>query len=170
METLKLLPDKARGELSCTQLLGNPLKGSNTGTRRLFIEQSTFAQEADLKFPIDKSQVSFQNYERGLLLRFNSINQTALLPLPFDRDQSIKLGGGEETVKPARFTTFWILLKLGVPLRIARNFNGTRGSRGPEYIVDPTSVSIESADGSLQLYSSGYDFLSIKEFFGSLVT
>lgn len=168
MSQLTLLPDNERAQWTCSQLLGKPLKRGITGTKRLFVEQASIEQQPDLNFPMDKAQLSFQKYEKGLLLRFIYMNQTAIYPLPFDDIQAIKLSGGDENLEPIPYTPCWFLLKLGVPLTIARNFYGRRLPKDSEYTIEPTSLSIETEHGSLLLHTSSYDFSSIKEFFNSL--
>ena len=115
-----LIGDQPQNQRLIQKLLGVPIKGGITGSRRMFVEEASVGIAPDFKFPVDKSQVSIQKYERGILLRFIYATQQAFYPLSFEHITSFRLTGGEETITPRRFSRFWFMLKMGIPVRVAR--------------------------------------------------
>lgn len=92
----------------------------------------------------------------------SSRNLKALIP--FSEILRVQLTGGNEIIAPQFPSRFWILLKLGLPVRYARNFF----IRPSEYSIDECSLTIclnNMEVSQLDFICSGYLYERQLKFF-----
>jgi hypothetical protein len=106
----------------------------------------------------------FESFEKGLLLRIFKSNKFSSIPIPHDQVLRMAIYKGVEAVSPVFLTPFWLLLKLGVRVEIARYFI----LYPREYSILPTKLSVVTKDFEMQLESNGFSFLSQKEYFSEI--
>lgn len=106
----------------------------------------------------------FESFEKGLLLRIFKSNKSSSIPIPHDEVLRVAIYKGVEAVSPAFLTPFWLLLKLGVRVEIARYFV----LYPREYSILPTKLRMVTKDFEMQLESNGFSFLSQKEYFSEI--
>ena len=110
------------------------------------------------------SKCNFERRTKGLLLYSNYKNNLSLIPLPKEEIINITLKKGEEKITPIFMSILWILLKLGVPISVARYF----GYRNKEYSIKPTKLSISTKNYQMTFIADGYNFKEQAKFFKSL--
>lgn len=149
------------------KLLGNPIKFSIskpkiTGSPGFYLKEFRPVNNSSDQLKID-SKCNFEKRPRGLLLRTNYSNILSLIALPLNDITSITLTKGIEVVEPRKYYPFWLLLKLGVPLNIARYF-----ANGYEYHIDQLELVIATHEYDFKFIASGYLFEHHLKFFTSL--
>ena len=78
--------------------------------------------------------------------------------------QQITLTKGKEKYHIRPFSLMWILLNLGIKMKIARYFPGRKNW----YSIEDTYVLIETDSFEIELFNSGYVFDSVKKNFTNL--
>lgn len=115
---------------------------------------------------IENARCNFQVYQKGLLLRLNSSNQLFAIPILFEELKDFRLVKGDEKVSPFPLSPFWILLKFGVKLSIAKHFSIYLLK---EYFINEMKICVRTEKFELVLESNGYKFYEQIKFFGDAV-
>ena len=144
-------------------ILGHPIKKGVRGTPTYFIKELTTDLDLSLDHLIDGKGL-FQLFQRGLLFRIFKNSETYTLTLKFDEISNLTLIKGRETISPIFLSLFWILLRLGVHIDIARYFSGPRR----EYRIEETVLEIRTSDFCCNLTTSSYTFNAQERFFSNL--
>jgi len=110
------------------------------------------------------AKCNIQLYEKGFCIKCNYSNKLTFIPISFKEIKSEILTRFEETVHPYYLSIFWILLKLGVPLRISRHFANKRR----EYKIDFMHVVFKTDAFDIDLKASGFMFGSQLKFIKTL--
>gem|GEM_PF-5641620 len=113
---------------------------------------------------IEGAKGIFQSFDKGLLLRVFKSNKSCSIAIPNEQVLSMAIYRGVEAVSPVFLTPFWLLLKLGVRVEIARYFV----LYPREYSILPTKLRMVTKDFEMQLESNGFSFLSQKEYFSEI--
>lgn len=143
------------------KLIGSEITEGVKGSTVYFI-QSFYPK--DSLWILENSKGIFQLYSKGLLLRTFKNNKEILITIPFDDVSKLELVKGKEIIRPLFFSPMWILLKIGVPVEIARYFR----VMASEYSIDPTSLHVTTVSFQLNFQTNGYTFKGQNSFFSKL--
>lgn len=132
--------------------------GSNTYYLKTFISISNVH---DCIKP--NSRCIIEKFDNGCLIWANYSNSVSAIPVVETELVKIVLIKGDERVRPIPFTPMWILLKLGVPIRIARYFRVWIY----EYYIKQMKLSIQTTNYNMTFVSNGYSFEQQQKFFES---
>lgn len=139
-------------------LIGEPVKQGVRGSSAWFIKAFRFEGHTEC---LENGKGLFQLFSKGLLFRVFKSNQRVSIAIPYEQIKKLELIIGEEHISPSFGSPMWFLLKLKVPVRIARYFRGSRR----EYRVDPIILLIDSNVIDLAMETSGYAYHGQKFFF-----
>lgn len=142
-------------------LIGEEIHFGVIGSTSYFIK--SFESTESLGW-LENSKGIFQIFKRGLLLRIFKSNKALSIPIPFAEISTFELHKGKEIIRPIFLSPFWLLLNLGVQIKIARYFR----IKVREYSIGPTRISIETKTLRIELEANGYTFESQKALFESL--
>jgi len=106
------------------------------------------------------AKVNFEIREKGLLMYTSKSDKRWVFPLASKDLIAISLQGGEETYKAFPLSPMWLLLKLGMSIRVARKFK----MKWDEYSASPCILILDTQDLDLALESSGYNIYSLMHF------
>lgn len=137
--------------------LGEPIKTSVRGSGSYFIAEVTIDIDEDLKQLLVKSKVSFERYEKGILLRCFYRTQLLLIPISYNELRQLQYTNGEEQIR--KYSLMWILLRLGVPMSTARFF-----ALSSHYSITNAAIKLECKGASFFLQGPG-SISSQPEFF-----
>ena len=107
-----------------------------------------------------------ERYSAGLLLHLFKSDKKYLLPIPEKSVRAIILTEGEEAVDTWILSPMGLLLKLGIPLEIARYFR----TRMDTYVKHDTKLVISTDSFKIELTTNGFTFPSQARFFKRLRT
>lgn len=145
--------------------LGKPLNfksyNASQGTCSLFLKEFRNKEQNSTCLNIN-SKCNFQAFEKGVLLFSNINNKVQQIPLPSHSIEQITLIKGQEHIKPYPFSPFWILLKIGLPIRYARYFTNFRLN---EYRTNETKLIIVTNSLYFKFITNGYNFENLEAFF-----
>ncbi len=142
-----------------TSLIGKPIKKGVVGSTTYYLKHIQDRSHSGKL--LEDSKGIFELYSDGLLLRTFKSDKRKLIALPYSVITGIRLTKGREDVSPLLFSPFWVLLKLGVKVEIARYFKVTIS----EYRIEETALEITTNTGSIGLVTNGYTFPSQAKFF-----
>jgi len=161
-----ILTEKQLNKHTITKLLGDKIEINfknlkATGSPGLYLKsfKNNCTESDSLK---KDAKCNFEKRANGILLRTNFSNKLKAVAMPFDSILEINLKRGKEKIAPFLLSPMWILLKLGVPIPIARYFGN---SRLQEYSIDQMEVTIKTTNYRIKLIANGYLFERHAAFF-----
>ncbi|GHE53739.1 hypothetical protein [Roseivirga thermotolerans] len=154
-------------EFEIEKILGKPIKPDiksrkALGSTSFFLKKfESHTKKSSLK---ENHKCAFQKYEQGLLARvFHSGNVENLI-FRFDSVSQVLLIKGKEIIDPKWYSPMAWLLKLGVPLRLARYFT----VNSTDYSINEMTLIIKSEDHLLEMTTNGWFYEGQRRFFEPL--
>lgn len=109
-------------------LIGEPITKGLVSSTTYYLKR--FEDREDSSQILEDYKGIIELHSDGLLLRTFKSDKRKLIALPYSRIVGIRLKKGREDISPLLFSQFWILLKLGVKVEIARYFKARYQNTG----------------------------------------
>ncbi len=164
-----ILSSEQINERLLDKMVGSPLSLSSNGFKpiggpSLFLKSFISEIEQNKPLPVN-SKCNFEQRKNGIIIHTNFSNNYNIILLPKKEIIEIKLFKGYEFIRPIPLSPFWILLKIGVPLRYARYL---KMYYPKEYLIEEMKITMKTSLYEVNFTGSGYSYESKLSFLKNL--
>lgn len=157
---MKILESEKQREIN--PLIGLPIRKGVVGSTTYYVRHCHVnGNPCDI---LAGHKAIFQLYSGGLLIRTFKSDKRMFVLLPYHDVVGFRLKKGDEEISPIMLSPFWILLKLGVKVEVARYFK----AGNTEYSIAETRLEITLSTGKIILETNGYTFNGQARFFNKI--